>query len=387
MIPGKTKLTNEEIKRYSRHLIMPEVGMKGQLKMRDASILMIGAGGLGSPLGLYLAAAGIGKLGIVDFDVVDFSNLQRQVLYTTDDVGKSKAEMAKARLLAMNPHIEIEVFNTPFRSDNAMEISKDYDIIIDGTDNFPTRYLVNDLCVLTGKYNVFGSVFRFDGQATVFGAKDGPCYRCLYPDPPPAGMVPSCSEGGVLGILPGIIGIMQATEAIKLITGEGNPLIGRLLTFDALAMSFKELKVKKDPDCPICSSKRTINELIDYEQFCGVSLHGDAQQYVAEGMEVSPEELKESIDAGKKQILLDVRTPEEAEICILEGSKVVPLAKLASHLNELPTDEEIVVICKVGSRSLDAVRMLHGWGYKKVKSLQGGLDRWAAKIDPDMPRY
>lgn len=382
-----TKLTNEEIKRYSRHLIMPEVGMKGQKKLKEGSVLMIGAGGLGAPLGLYLAAAGVGRMGIVDFDTVDFSNLQRQVIYSTEDVGKSKADTSKEKLLKMNPHIDITTYNTPFTSANAMEIAKDYDIIIDGTDNFPTRYLVNDLSVLTGKKNVFGSVFRFDGQVTVFGDPDGPCYRCLYPDPPPAGMVPSCAEGGVLGILPGIIGILQATEAIKLITGEGNPLVGRLLTFDALAMKFRELKVKKDPDCPVCSSKRTIHELIDYEHFCGVSIHGVTPGNFDKTMEVSPETLKQEIDSGKKLFLLDVRTPEEAEICLIDQSHVMPLAKLAEFLNQIPMDEEIVTICKVGSRSMDAVRLLHGWGYKKVRSLQGGLERWAQVIDPQMPRY
>jgi adenylyltransferase/sulfurtransferase len=366
---------------------MPEVGMKGQKKLKEGSVLLIGAGGLGSPLGLYLAAAGVGHIGIVDFDTVDFSNLQRQVLYTTNDVGKSKAETAKEKLLQINPHIKITTFNTPFTSANAMEISKDFDIIIDGTDNFPTRYLVNDLCVLTGKMNVFGSVFRFDGQATVFGHKDGPCYRCLYPDPPPAGMVPSCAEGGVLGILPGIIGIMQATEAIKLIIGEGTPLIGRLLTFDALAMKFRELKVKKDPECPVCSANRKIHELIDYEHFCGVSIHGVTPGEYDPKMEVDVEALKKEIDSGKELFLLDVRTPEEAEICMIENSKVVPLAKLAEFLSEIPLDKEIVAICKVGSRSLDAVRLLHGWGYKKVRSLKGGIERWADKIDPTMPRY
>lgn len=366
---------------------MPEVGMKGQEKLKQGSVLLIGAGGLGSPLGLYLAAAGVGHIGIVDFDVVDYSNLQRQVLYTTDDVGKPKVAMAAERLKAINPHIKISTYETPFQSHNAKEIAADYDVIIDGTDNFPTRYLVNDLCVLTGKINVFGSVFRFDGQATVFGAPDGPCYRCLYPDPPPAGMVPSCSEGGVLGILPGIIGIMQATEAIKIITGEGNPLVGRLLAFDALAMTFNELKVKKDPDCPICSSKRTIHELIDYEQFCGVSLHGDEEVQGMEDLEITVEQFKEDLDNGKKYFLLDVRTPEEEEICAIDNCKLVPLSKLAAHLSEIPMDQEIVTICKVGSRSLDAVRLLHGWGYEKVRSLRGGIDRWASVVDPSMPRY
>ena len=387
MVKSTVKLTNEEIKRYSRHLIMPEVGMKGQKKLKESSVLLIGAGGLGSPLGLYLAAAGIGHIGIVDFDTVDFSNLQRQILYNTDDVGKSKSETAREKLLKVNPHIKITTFNTAFTSANAMEISKDFNIIIDGTDNFPTRYLVNDLCVLTGKMNVFGSVFRFDGQATVFGHPDGPCYRCLYPDPPPSGMVPSCAEGGVLGILPGIIGILQATEAIKLITGEGQPLIGRLLTFDALSMKFRELKVKKDPECPVCSSRRIIHELIDYEHFCGVSIHGVVPGPYSPDMEVTAENLKAEIDSGKKLFLLDVRTPEEAEICMIEKSHVVPLAKLADFLNQIPLDQEIVTICKVGARSLDAVRLLQGWGYKKVRSLKGGVERWAEAIDPTMPRY
>ncbi|MES0491638.1 MAG: molybdopterin-synthase adenylyltransferase MoeB [Leptospirales bacterium] len=382
-----TKLTNEEIKRYSRHLIMPEVGMKGQQKLKGSSVLLIGAGGLGSPLGLYLAAAGIGHIGIVDFDVVDYSNLQRQVMYTTEDIGKSKAGISKERMQKMNPHIKITTYEVPFTAANALEISEDYDIIIDGTDNFPTRYLVNDVCVQTGKINIFGSVFRFDGQATVFAHKDGPCYRCLYPDPPPAGMVPSCSEGGVLGILPGIIGIMQATEAIKIITGEGKPLVGRLINFDALDMKFKELKIKKDPECSVCSPNPTITELIDYEQFCGVSLHGVNVEDGDVELEISVDAVKEILDSGKKPYLLDVRTPEEAEICLLENSNVIPLAKLASHLGEIPMDEDVIVICKVGARSRDAVRLLHGWGYKTVKSMKGGLDKWSEEIDTSMPRY
>ncbi len=366
---------------------MPEVGMKGQEKLKNGSVLIIGAGGLGSPLGLYLAAAGVGHIGIVDFDVVDFSNLQRQVLYSTEDVGKPKVEIAAQKLKSINPHIKVTTYDVPFTSYNAREIGEQYDVIIDGTDNFPTRYLVNDLCVLTGKINVFGSVFRFDGQATVFGHPEGPCYRCLYPDPPPAGMVPSCSEGGVLGILPGIIGIMQATEAIKILTGQGDPLVGRLLAFDALAMSFNELKIKKDPECPVCSKNRTINELIDYEQFCGVSIHGDDEVESIEELEITVEKFKEDLDNGKKYFILDVRTPEEEEICALDNSKLVPLAHLASHLSEIPMDEEIVTLCKVGSRSMDAVRLLHGWGYKNVRSLRGGIDRWASVVDPSMPRY
>jgi len=379
------KLTKEEIRRYSRHLIMPEVGMKGQEKLKKGSVLIIGAGGLGSPLGLYLAAAGVGHIGLVDFDVIDYSNLQRQILYNTEDVGKSKVETAKERLLKINPHIKVTAFPVAFSSENAMEISEDFDIIIDGTDNFPTRYLANDLSILTGKKNVFGSVFRFDGQVTVFGDPEGPCYRCLYPDPPPNGMVPSCSEGGVLGILPGIIGIMQATEAIKLITGEGNPLVGRLLTFDALGMKFKELKIKKDPDCVICSSKRSIHKLIDYQHFCGVQPHSADDG--AHPLEIAPNELNDLLKKGTRPFLLDVRTPEENEICAIDGSVLIPLAKMASHLSEIPLDRDIVVICKVGSRSMDAVRLLQGWGYKKVKSLKGGVDQWAEEIDPDMPRY
>ena len=382
------ELTHEEIKRYSRHLIMPEFGIDAQLKLKQASVLLIGAGGLGCPLALYLAAAGVGKMGIVDFDTVDFSNLQRQVLFGTDDVGKPKAEVAKARVAAINPNVQVKTYTVPFKSDNALEISKEYDVIIDGTDNFPTRYLVNDLCVLTGKTNVFGSIFRFDGQVTVFNAKEGPCYRCLYPDPPPPGMVPSCAEGGVLGILPGVVGVMQATEAIKVITGVGDPLIGKLLTFDALKMKFRELKIRKDPDCPVCGSGKSVTELIDYEQFCGIRLDGEKLEKSDTGkIELSVQELDKILKNGTKPFLLDVRQPQEFDICNIEGSVLLPLNELESCMDDVPTDQDVVVLCHTGRRSLNAVEMLMDNGYTRVKNLTGGIEAWALEIDKNMARY
>ncbi|RME93211.1 MAG: molybdopterin-synthase adenylyltransferase MoeB [Candidatus Hydrogenedentota bacterium] len=381
------ELTHEEIRRYSRHLIMPEFGMAAQKKLKAASVLIIGAGGLGCPLAQYLAAAGVGKLGIVDFDVVDFSNLQRQVLYTTADVGKPKAEVAKARIEAMNPNVKVQTYTVPFKSDNAMEIAEGYDVIIDGTDNFPTRYLVNDLCVLTGRTNVFGSIFRFDGQVTVFNAKEGPCYRCLYPDPPPPGMVPSCAEGGVLGILPGVVGVMQATEAIKVITGIGEPLIGRLVIFDALKMKFRELKIRKNPDCPVCGEHPTVKELIDYEQFCGVNVEGEDLSLMDEDVQMTVFDLQDKLEDGEKPYLLDVRTPQEYEICHFEDSKLIPLDELPNRINEVPLDEEVVVLCHHGNRSMRAIEFMKQAGYKKLKNLAGGIDAWAMHIDKDMPRY
>tara|TARA_B100001013_G_scaffold329279_1_gene243492 strand:+ start:3062 stop:4210 length:1149 start_codon:yes stop_codon:yes gene_type:complete len=379
------KLSNEEIYRYSRHLIMPEVGLEGQQKLKDASILLIGAGGLGSPLGLYLTAAGIGRIGIVDFDVVDFTNLQRQVIHGTEDVGKPKLESAKATLKSVNPSVEIEGYEVAFTSDNAMEIAKNYDIIIDGTDNFPTRYLTNDVSVLLGKPNVYGSIFRFDGQASVFDAKRGPCYRCLYPEPPPPGMVPSCAEGGVLGVLPGIIGIIQATEAIKLILGKGEPLIGKLLLYDALSMSFTELKLKKDPNCPICGENPTITELIDYQQFCGIQ--DEPVIDTAEDVQLTVEELKAKLDNGDDFVLIDVREPHEWDICQIEGAQLMPLSSFAEHLNQLNSAQEVVLHCHRGVRSMRALQFLHQAGFRKLKNLAGGIDDWAVKIEPDMPRY
>ena len=382
--PDEVALSYAEIKRYGRHLIIPEVGLAGQKRLKASSVLVVGTGGLGSPLSLYLAAAGVGRIGLVDYDVVDDSNLQRQVLYTTKDLGKSKPWTAKERLEALNPHIEVEVYETRLTSDNALEIMKDYDVIVDGTDNFPTRYLVNDACALLGKPNVYGSIFRFDGQVSVFYAKKGPCYRCLYPEPPPPGLVPSCAEGGVLGVLPGIIGALQANETLKLLLGIGEPLIGRLLLFDALRMSFRELRIRKDPNCPLCGENPRIKELIDYEEFCGVR---PAQQPHDAEYSITPEELKEKLERGERVILLDVREPVEYEICRLEGSVLVPLGKLPEYVNRLSQTEEIVAYCHTGARSAMAVKLLRDLGFRRVKNLVGGIDAWAAKIDPSMPRY
>jgi molybdopterin/thiamine biosynthesis adenylyltransferase/rhodanese-related sulfurtransferase len=381
----EVKLSREEIQRYSRHLIMPEVGMEGQLKLKRARVLTIGTGGLGAPLGLYLAAAGVGHLGLVDFDVVDSSNLQRQVTFTTADVGKPKSEAAKARLSALNPAIEIVSYETRLTSDNALELFRGYDIIVDGTDNFPTRFLVNDACILLGKPNVYGSIFRFEGQATVFGYPDGPCYRCLYPEPPPPGLVPSCAEGGVLGVLPGIVGSIQAMETIKLILGAGEPLVGRLLLFDALAMRFRELKLRKNPDCPMCGTHRTITKLIDYEEFCGI--RGEEAPAMTDGIpEITATELKARQDRGDKLFILDVREPHEYQICNLNG-KLIPLGELTRRVNELDSSNEMVVYCRSGKRSADAIHFLHTAGFKKLLNLKGGILAWADEVDPRMPKY
>jgi molybdopterin/thiamine biosynthesis adenylyltransferase/rhodanese-related sulfurtransferase len=381
----EVKLSKEEIQRYSRHLIMPEVGMEGQLKLKRARVLTIGTGGLGAPLGLYLAAAGVGHLGLVDFDIVDSSNLQRQVTFTTADVGKPKSEAAKARLSALNPSIEIVSYETRLTSDNALDLFRDYDIIVDGTDNFPTRFLVNDACILLGKPNVYGSIFRFEGQATVFGYPDGPCYRCLYPEPPPPGLVPSCAEGGVLGVLPGIIGSIQAMETIKLILGTGEPLAGRLLLFDALAMRFRELKLRKNPDCPMCGNHRTITKLIDYEEFCGI--RGEEAPAMTDGIpEITATELKARQDRGDKLFILDVREPHEYQICNLNG-KLIPLGELTRRVNELDSSVEMVVHCRSGKRSADAIHFLQTAGFKKLWNLKGGVLAWADEVDPRMPKY
>lgn len=385
------ELTKDEIARYSRHLIMPEVGMEGQRKLKAASILLIGTGGLGSPLGLYLAAAGIGRLGLVDFDVVDHSNLQRQIVHGTKDVGRPKIQSAKDRLSDVNPHIQIDTYETALRSENALGIIKDYDIVIDGTDNFQTRYLANDASVLLGKPNVYGSIFRFDGQASVFyPGGGGPCYRCLYPEPPPPGLVPSCAEGGVLGILPGIIGVIQATEAIKLIIGEGEPLIGRLLLFDALKMKFRELKLRRNPECPLCGENPTIKELIDYDAFCGIAPPEPAPKVEAvSDWEVTPAQLKAELDGGRKITIIDVREPHEWQICNLEayGSKLIPLGEFSSRVGELDSDEEIVVQCKMGGRSAKAYGVLKEAGFKKIRNLKGGILAWSDQVDPNMPKY
>jgi sulfur-carrier protein adenylyltransferase/sulfurtransferase len=384
-IVEEPKLSREEVLRYSRHLIMPEVGMDGQLKLKQARVLMIGAGGLGAPLGLYLAAAGVGHLGIVDFDVVDFTNLQRQVTFSTTDVGRPKSEAAKERLAAMNPAIEITTHETRLTSDNALDLFKDYDIIVDGTDNFPTRYLVNDACVLLGKPNVYGSIFRFEGQVSIFGAPNGPCYRCLYPEPPPPGLVPSCAEGGVLGVLPGIVGSLQAVETIKLILGAGDPLIGRLLLFDALGMKFRELKLKKNPECPLCGTNRTITKLIDYEEFCGIRGE-EAPAPITQVPEMTPRELKQRLDRGDDLFILDVREPHEYQICNINGY-LLPLGDLPRRVNELDSSREIVAQCRSGKRSAEAAEFLRKAGFRKIWNLKGGILAWSDEVDPSMPKY
>jgi len=376
-------LNNDEILRYSRHLIMPEVGMEGQLKLKQAKVLCVGAGGLGSPLALYLVAAGVGTLGIVDFDVVDFTNLQRQIIHTTENVGRKKLDSAAETLHAINNNVEIRKFETRLTSANAMELFRDFDVIVDGTDNFPTRYLVNDACVLSGKPNVYGSIFRFEGQASVFATERGPCYRCLYPEPPPPGLVPSCAEGGVLGILPGLVGVIQATETIKLILGSGEPLVGRLLLIDALAMRFRELKLRKNPDCPVCGQHPTVKELIDYNQFCGIRGEESAAATMAD---MTPEELKRRLDAGEDLFVLDVREPHEYQICNL-GGYLIPLNDLPKRISELDSSREIVVHCKMGGRSAKAVEFLNKSGFHKVHNLAGGINAWAERVDPKLPKY
>ena len=382
-----TDLSAEEIKRYSRHLIMPEVGIDGQRKLKAGSVLCIGAGGLGSPAAMYLAAAGVGRIGIVDFDVVDFSNLQRQLLHSTRDVGRSKLASAKDRLLGMNPHIEIDTYETTVSSDNALDLFRNYDVILDGTDNFPTRYLVNDACVLTGKPNAYGSIFRFEGQASVFATKDGPCYRCLYPEPPPPGLVPSCAEGGVLGVLPGVIGVIQATEAVKLILGIGEPLIGRFLIYDALKMRFRELKLRKDPECPVCGTNPTVTKLIDYEQFCGIRPEPEPTAAVGTGWEITSTELKVRLDRGDNVLVVDVREPNEYQINRIAGSVLIPLGELPRRHAELPRDRDIVMQCKVGARSAKAMDFLKSVGFTRVQNLRGGILDWIDKVDPSQPKY
>ncbi len=385
-VESDVQLSNEEVLRYSRHLIIPEVGMDGQKKLKAGKVLMIGAGGLGSPLGMYLAAAGVGKLGIVDFDVVDETNLQRQVMHSTDDVGRPKLDSARETLHGINPNITIETYETRLSSENALKLFADYDVIVDGTDNFPTRYLVNDACVLLGKPNVYGSILRFDGQVSVFDAKRGPCYRCLYPAPPPPGLVPSCAEGGVLGVLPGIIGTLQALEVIKLFLGEGDPLVGRLVLFDALKFKFRELKLRKNPDCPICGDRPTIHSLIDYEQFCGIPKQETARPAVDEKTEITVEQLKARLDRGDDVFVLDVREPREYEIVNI-GAPLIPLSELPKRYGELNPSEEIVVHCKMGGRSARAADFLRQKGFRDVKNLVGGIDEWVKKIDPSLPRY
>ncbi len=381
------ELSQAEILRYSRHLIMPEVAMAGQKRLKSARVLLIGAGGLGAPLGMYLAAAGVGTLGLVDFDVVDYTNLHRQVIHGTKDVGRPKLESARDRIADINPEVTVETYETRLSSENALELFRDYDVVVDGTDNFPTRYLVNDACVLLGKPNVYGSIFRFDGQATVFWAGHGPCYRCLYPEPPPPGLVPSCAEGGVLGILPGIVGLIQAAETVKLILGEGDPLLGRLLLFDALRMKFRELRIKANPECPICGEHPTIRELIDYEAFCGVGAPAHGAEADARVPSLTPAELKARLDRGEPLVLLDVRNEPEWAIARLPGARLLPLPELPARVHELSSADEIVVYCKSGVRSAQAAEFLQTAGFRKIAHLTGGIDRWAVEVDPSVPRY
>jgi len=379
--------TPEQLKRYSRHFILPEIGEEGQRKLLDSKVLLIGTGGLGSPLGLYLSAAGVGTLGLVDFDVVDLSNLQRQIIHTNDEVGKPKIDSAEKRIKQMNPDTKVVKYQVRLSSENALDIMKDYDVVIDGTDNFPTRYLTNDACVLLNKPNIYGSIFRFDGLATVFKPDEGPCYRCLYPEPPPPGLVPSCAEGGVLGILPGVIGLIQATEAIKLIVGIGRTLVGRLMVYDALQMTFRELKLKKDPDCPVCGKNPTITKLIDYEAFCGMG-RGDTGD---DGgiSEISVEDLKTKLDAGQEFCLIDVREKFEFEIARIPGAKLIPLAQLPGRLAELESfqGKEVVAHCHHGGRSRRALEFLKSKGFKNLKNVSGGIDHWSLRIDSSVARY
>lgn len=385
--PMSVELSNEEISRYSRHLILPEVGMAGQKKLKGTSVLCIGTGGLGSPIAMYLAAAGIGKIGIVDFDVVDYSNLQRQIIHGTDDVDRPKVQSGKETLNSINPQVEVVIHETMLTSDNALEIIEPYDIVVDGTDNFPTRYLTNDACVLLKKPNVYGSIFRFEGQASVFAPElGGPCYRCLYPEPPPPGMVPSCAEGGVLGVLPGIIGCIQATEIIKLALGKGEPLINRLMLYSALDMKFRELKLRRDPKCPICGENPTITELVDYQEFCGIGDEPDEPQSHPD--EVSVQEMKKAMDDSSSGIaFLDVREYDEVEIAKIDGVPLIPLGELPQRFTELDPNQTIYIHCKVGGRSLKAVEFLKQQGFKYCKSVAGGINAWSDDIDSSVPRY
>jgi len=387
MISMLPELSHHEILRYSRHLLIPEVGLDGQRRLKASSVLIIGTGGLGSPVALYLAAAGVGRIGLVDYDVVDFSNLQRQVIHGTASIGELKVESARKRMLDLNPDIQVDIYNEPFTSENARRIAEPYELIIDGTDNFPTRYLVNDLCVLTGKANVYGSIFRFDGQVSVFDARRGPCYRCLFPEPPPPGLVPSCAEGGVLGVLPGTIGSLQATEALKLLLGIGEPLIGKLLLYNALDMSFEFVRLRKNPNCKVCGSQPEVTELIDYEAFCGVPGHDHVEGAVGGGWDITAAELAELLKSNRQVQLLDVREPHELQISCLEGARLIPLGQLASRLSELDTTQEMVVFCKAGTRSARALELLLSAGFRKVKNLKGGINAWAAEVDPSLPIY
>ncbi len=385
--PNDIELTHEEIRRYSRHLLMPEVGLGGQKKLKASSVLIVGVGGLGSPVSMYLAAAGVGRIGLVDYDVVDFTNLQRQIIHGTSKLGDRKVASARERLLDINPSITVDMYDEPFTSENAMRIAEPYGLIIDGTDNFPTRYLVNDLCVLTGKANVYGSIFRFEGQVSVFWAERGPCYRCLFPEPPPPGMVPSCAEGGVFGVLPGTIGTLQATEALKLILGIGEPLIGKLMIYDALAMSFDQVQLKKNPQCRICSDEPEVTKLIDYEAFCGVPGHDHEEGRLASEWEIEAQELSARLKSGEDIHLIDVREPHELEISHLESAELIPLGSLAGRMHELDSAEEIILFCKAGTRSARALELLVGAGFRKIKNLRGGINAWAEEVDTTLPVY
>lgn len=380
------ELSRDEILRYSRHLLIPEVGLEGQRKLKNSSVLIIGTGGLGSPVALYLAAAGVGRIGLVDYDVVDSSNLQRQVIHGTSTIGKLKVESAKIKLLDLNPDIQVDVFNEPLTSENALRIARDFDLILDGTDNFPTRYLTNDVAVFLGKPNVYASIYRFDGQVSVFYAKEGPCYRCLFPEPPPPGLVPSCAEGGVLGVLPGTIGTLQATEALKLLLGIGEPLIGKLLLYNALDMSFDFVKLKKNPNCRVCGPNADIKELIDYEEFCGVPSHDHDEGSAGAGLDITAPELAERMKMNHLK-LLDVREPHELEISALPNAVNIPLGELAGRLSELDSADEMVVFCKAGSRSARALELLASAGFKKAKNLKGGINAWAREVDSNLPIY
>lgn len=384
---NQAELSHEEIKRYSRHLLIPEVGLEGQQKLKAASVLVIGTGGLGSPVAMYLAAAGVGHIGLVDYDVVSFSNLQRQVIHGSSTLDTLKVDSAKARMLDINPEIEVTVYNQLFTSENALEIAKGYDLIIDGTDNFPTRYLTNDVCVMLGIPNVYGSIFRFDGQVSVFGADDGPCYRCIFPEPPPPGLVPSCAEGGVLGVLPGTIGTLQATEAIKLLLGIGTTLNGKMLLYNALDMSFDFINLRKNPNCKVCSPNPEITELIDYEEFCGMPADDHDVGSAGEEWDITPQELKQELNGEHPPRLIDVREPHELSISHLDQAELIPLGQLAANLSKLDSAEEIVLMCKSGTRSTRGLELLLGAGFRKVKNLKGGINAWALDIDPEMPLY
>jgi molybdopterin/thiamine biosynthesis adenylyltransferase/rhodanese-related sulfurtransferase len=381
------ELSHEEISRYSRHLLIPEVGLEGQKKLKASSVLVIGTGGLGSPVAMYLAAAGVGHIGLVDYDVVSFSNLQRQVIHDTAGVGALKVDSARARLLDINPEIEITTYNVLFTSQNALEIARDYDLIIDGTDNFPTRYLVNDVCVKLGIPNVYGSIFRFEGQVSVFDGRDGPCYRCIFPEPPPPGLVPSCAEGGVLGVVPGTVGTLQATEGLKLLLGIGQSLKGKMLLYNALDMSFDLINLRKNPNCKVCSENPEITELIDYEEFCGMPMHDQEEGSAGGEWDITAVELDQRLHSHNPPHLIDVREPHELEISRIDAAELIPLGELAAHLSELDTADEYVLMCKAGTRSARALDLMLGAGFRKLKNLKGGINAWAEDVDPSLPKY